>query len=134
MRFFRTIIFAALTATLFNVAPSSAEGISGAEFKKLVMGNTFDLRYFSNSTGKYRQFRFYFTNEKMLFFTSAGSSQYQADEPWSVTDDGKWCRVSSRSGRSICYDACQLKEKKLICKNRRGSERKFTILKGKHEW
>ena len=133
MRAIQTAFFTALAAALFCITPVSAEGLSGDEFKKLVIGNTLQLEFWSNRTGRDYNFRYYFIDEKTLYFTSAGSSD-PANEAWSVTDEGKFCRVSARSGKKRCVLDFQVKGDKLIAKTRRGRTREFKLLKGKHTY
>ena len=131
MRAIQTVFFVALVVVFLSIAPASAESLNGAEFKKIVIGNTLQLQFWSNRRGREFNYRYYFIDEKTLHKTSAGSS-WPADETWSVTDEGKFCRVSARNGRTICYHDFQVKGDKLNAKTRRGRTREFKLLKGKH--
>ena len=133
MRFLKTLILTVFTMAFFAVAPATAEGLSGAEFKKLVIGNTLHYKFYSNRSGREYEFMYYFINEKKILFSSAGSSD-TAEEDWSVTDEGKFCRVSARTDRKRCVRDFQVKGDKLIAKTRKGRDRVFILLKGKHEF
>ena len=133
MRHVITIALIALAISLFGVGTSSAEGMSVAEFKKLVIGNTLQRSFYNNKKGKQIDARFYFKNEKTIRRTVDGFPNVP-DEEWNVPAKGKWCRISSFSFKTFCFYACQLKGDKLTCKNRRGKKRIFTFLKGKHEY
>jgi len=126
-------MFAALAAAFFSFTPASAEGLGGAEFKKLVIGNTLKHEFTSARTGREYQFMYYFIDAKTLLFSSAGSLP-TGNESWSVTDKGKWCRVAAKSGRTICLYDFQVKGNKLIGKGRRDREHVLTLMKGKHEY
>jgi len=139
MMFFKSVkivvvlITAFVAATLLHSQPASAEVLDGAAFKKLVIGNTLHYKFWSNRSGREYEFMYYFINEKKILFSSAGSSD-TAEEDWSVTDEGKFCRVSARTDRKRCTQDFQVKGDKLIAKTRKGRDRVFILLKGKHEF
>ncbi len=133
MRYVITIALTAMAISLFGVGTSSAEGMSAAEFKKLVIGNTLQLNFYNNRRGRQVDVRLYFKNEKTIQRTSDRFTNVP-DEEWYVPANGKWCRISSATLSTLCYHACQLKGDKLTCINRHGVKRIFTFLKGKHEY
>ena len=124
---------AALAAAFFSFTPVSAEGLSGAEFKKLVIGNTLKHEFTSARTGREYKFMYYFIDAKKLLFSSAGSLP-TGNEPWSVTDKGKWCRVAAKSARTICLQEFQLQGNKLTGIGRGDRKHVLTLMKGKHEY
>ena len=135
MRYFVVMTLAALPITFFAVGPSSAEQLNGAEFKKLVIGNTLQTNFYSNKRGRQYDFRYYFKNETTIHFSSDNSSNEQ-DEELTITQKGKWCRTSGITFRTYCFKKCKHKDNKISCKTgRRGrANRVFIILKGKHEY
>lgn len=133
MKTINLIGIAAITAALSFATPASAESLSGAEFKKLVIGNTLKHEFTSGRTGREFKFMYYFIDAKTLMFSSAGSLP-TGNEPWNVTDNGKWCRVAAKSGRTICLQDFQVKGNKLTGIGRRDRKHVLTLMKGKHEY
>ncbi len=136
MRFLKTVMFAICVSVFFSVSqlysqPALAEGLSGAEFKKLVIGNTLHHKLWSNRRAEETEFMYYFINDKKILFSSARSSP-TVEEDWSVTDEGRFCRVSDRSGRKRCFRPFRVEGNKLISKSRSGKDRVLILLKGKH--
>ncbi|GEM_PF-6092719 len=124
-----------LLAAFFHVAPASAESLSGAEFRKLVIGNTLHQKVWSNRRGEELEFMYHFVNAKQLLFSSAQSAPTETYE-WNNSDEGKFCYTHTyRRTRVICHHGFSVKGNTLteIRSNKKAKKRIFTLLKGKHE-
>ena len=132
MRHFITIAIVVFAISFVDVRTSSAEGISGAEFKKLVIGNTLQRTFTSRrSSGEIEVMYFFVDEEKLLM--SRSTSGATLTEVWSISESGKFCYV--RTGRRTgerCWENIRVEGNELIGE-RRGRDQKFTLLKGKHE-
>jgi hypothetical protein len=114
-------------------AVPTGPALTGDQFKKVVMGNTIQLNIKNRRTGNPLDLRLYFKDEKKVHMTSLGSSS-PADESWTVTEDGKFCRITSRGGREICGTQFRVKGDKLHGISSRGNNFAYTLLKGRHTY
>ena len=115
----------------FDVGAAFAEEISGAEFRKLVIGNTLQQKFHSQRRGQEMEFMYHFIDDKKLLFSSGQSAPTQTQD-WSVTERGRFCYVHTyRSTREICWDLIRFDGKAITGKSGRGREVKFFLLKGK---
>ena len=124
-----------ITVVFLSVTPASAEGMTGIQFKKMVIGNTLHQKVWSNRRGEELEYMYYFINDRKLLFSSAQSAP-TATYDWNVSDDGKFCFISTyRRTREVCHHDFRVEGKTLIGirSNRKARKRKFTLLKGKHE-
>jgi hypothetical protein len=87
----------------------------------------------SGRTGGTFRFMYHFIDAKWLLFSSAGSLP-MAEESWSVTETGGWCRVSGSSGRTICYRDIQASGTTLCAKGAGDRDHTMALLKGKHSY
>lgn len=127
----RLLFLAFVIASISHVMPAFAEGMTAEEFKKIVIGNTLELKY--SSSTRDLEFRFYFIDDKKLRFTSSGSSP-AADEPWSVSDGAKFCYHFSPRDNTRCISGIRREGNKLFGKSRRGNKRVLLLLKGRHTY
>ena len=109
MRHIITIALIALAISFIGVGPSSAEGLTGEQIKKLLIGNTF-FRQHENRRGRSRETWMYFKNEttrgfKQIREGKKGSKTLEYDAPWTVTADGKICWSTRLEG--IGSESCR---------------------------
>ncbi|MCZ6741322.1 MAG: hypothetical protein O7D27_04060 [Alphaproteobacteria bacterium] len=117
---------------ILDVRNSSAEGISGAEFKKLVIGNTLQRIFTSRRRSREIEVMYFFVDEEKLLMSRSTSGATQTQD-WSISESGKFCYV--RTGRRTgerCWENIRVEGNELIGEGRR-RDQKFTLLKGKHE-
>ena len=133
MRQFITFAILALTISFLDVRNSSAEGISGAEFKKLVISNTLHRKYTSRRRSGETEVMYFFVDEEKLLFSRSYGRAPTRTQDWSISESGKFCYV--RTGRRTgerCWENIRVEGNELIGEGRR-RDQKFTLLKGKHE-
>jgi hypothetical protein len=125
MRYLLTVVLAMLSISFSDISASSAEGMSGEAFKKLVIGNTL---YRESSSGRTRVY--FFHDAKRLTYDAGSIPPYETR--WSVTKGGKFCRYNQHNEQS-CYSNFRREGNNLHGENNVGSPRLFILEKGDRE-
>jgi hypothetical protein len=133
--FITVAAFGVFFGTYLNDAHvASAGGMSGAEFGKVMRGNTLErISGFEKKNGKGEVRTYYFIDDKKLVYERDRNNGYAQplQTTWTVSKSGRFCWFYRRIFSEICYHSFRLEGEKMIATSARSNtELTFTLVRG----